>query len=216
MLTPMLRTEKLFSRLENRQHIVWDWNGTLLSDVPHAIESMNRLLIDHGLPKLEFHKYQSLFEFPIRKYYDSLGFDYSKEAFESLCHRFVDHFMAGFTELPLVDAMEPLLRKFHLKGIKQSLLSATDQKNLDHMINHFKLGDIFLHVHGIDNKFAESKLARGQELLSKVNVPKSQTVLVGDTLHDLEVGQALGIDVVLVSHGHQSFEKLQKYHADVV
>ncbi len=63
---------------------------------------------------------------------------------------------------------------------------------------------------------AGSKVARGRELIARVNEPLEQTVLIGDTDHDLEVGKALGIDVILVDHGHQDILRLQKVHSKVL
>ncbi len=208
--------EILFDRLASKRHVIWDWNGILLNDVDHAVETMNHLLGSHALPLLDRVRYQKIFDFPVKNYYDSLGFDYSKESFESLCHRFVDRFMAGFHSLPLVGRMEDMLKKLHGNNIKQSILSATDQRNLDSMILHFGLNDFFSHVFGIDNKFAGSKVVRGRELLKISGVSPNETIIVGDTLHDLEVANELGIEAVLLSHGHQCAERLRVHHAEVI
>ncbi len=40
--------------------------------------------------------------------------------------------------------------------------------------------------------------------------------MIGDTDHDLEVGNELGIDVLLIADGHQSFEKLKNVHDNVI
>ena len=69
---------------------------------------------------------------------------------------------------------------------------------------------------GISDHFATSKLARGRELLLKSDIPPHKTILVGDTDHDLDVGKELGIDVLLIADGHQSFEKLSGIHSNVI
>jgi phosphoglycolate phosphatase len=89
------------------------------------------------------------------------------------------------------------------------VLSATDQFNLDSMMDHFELRHIFKFTYGIDNKFAASKVNRGHELMSQSKFSQSETVLIGDTRHDLEVAEALGIDAILVSHGHQCATRLR-------
>jgi phosphoglycolate phosphatase len=84
------------------------------------------------------------------------------------------------------------------------------------MMKHFNLTNLFDHAFGINDKYAASKLNRGEELIGISKVPKNQTILIGDTLHDLEVGQHLGIDVLLVSHGHQSVDRLRSKHDAVL
>ena len=35
------------------KYIIWDWNGTLLDDVPLCVEIMNTMLKKRRLPELE-------------------------------------------------------------------------------------------------------------------------------------------------------------------
>jgi phosphoglycolate phosphatase len=191
-----------------RGHVIWDWNGTLLDDVEHAIATMNGLLESHALPRLDRVRYHELFEFPVRCYYDALGFDYAKESFEALCDRFVDRFMEGLAQLPLVPQMKSALETFQRLGLRQSILSAADQRNLDSMIGHFGLQDVFARVVGTADRFAASKIERGRELLAESEISPQNTILIGDTLHDREVAHELGIHVLLVDHGHHPRAKL--------
>ena len=208
--------DRVHSAIKEKQHFIWDWNGTLLDDVGHAVAVMNSLLEEHELPLLNREHYRKIFDFPVLHYYQTLGFDFEKESFEKLCHKFVDRFMAGFRDLPLIPEMKSVLMTLHREGLSQSVLSATDQPNLNSMISHFEIGNVFKHVFGIDNKFAGSKVDRGHELIRLSEIPKGKTVIIGDTLHDLEVARALGIDAVLISHGHQCPTRLRPHHEVVI
>ena len=53
-------------------------------------------------------------------------------------------------------------------------------------------------------------------MIEKSQISLADTVLIGDTIHDLEVGQELGVEVILVSHGHQSRSILEKSHDSIV
>lgn len=198
------------------EHVIWDWNGTLLQDLDHAVTTVNHLLKKRHLPLLTESSYKEKFHFPIRSYYNLLGFDLNKESFEDLCEEFVDLFMRGVFDCPLVPGARELLEKIKSLGKVQSILSASDQDSLQRMIQHFSLGTQLDHVFGIADKFAASKVYRGLELIKISNISPQKTVLVGDTDHDLEVAQALGVHVILVSHGHQDAEKLRKLHHTVV
>jgi phosphoglycolate phosphatase len=184
-------------------HVLWDWNGTLLDDVDHAVRTVNWLLGEQGLPSLDRERYRSVFGFPIRDYYVALGFDFERESFESLCERYVQRFMDGVLSVPLVNGMEAELRRLKSLGIRQSVLSAAEQADLDSMVRHFGLADVFERVYGIEDRLAASKVGRGRELLALLGARPERTVIVGDTLHDLEVAEALGIRAILVGHGHQ-------------
>lgn len=207
---------KLLNVISSKKHVVWDWNGTLLDDAHHAVNIMNHLLSEHQLPIINQKTYKELFGFPVKNYYEKLGFDFSKINFEQLSHKFVDHYMQGVSQCRPFLHSKKLLQEVKKQNKMQSILSASDQDSLNHVVSHFQLKDYFDHLFGIDNKLAGSKLNRGFDLLKEAGVPASETVLIGDTDHDLEVGKALGVEVVLLAHGHQSEERLRQVHHQVI
>ncbi len=208
--------QRLRDAIGKKQHVIWDWNGTLLDDVDHAVRVVNTLLDEHRLPRIDRDKYRQVFCFPVYDYYKKIGFDYQAESFESLCEKFVSRFMDGIPSLQLVSEMKNTIDLLHQDGLQQSVLSASDQVNLEMMMKHYELDRVFRHVYGIDNKLAGSKIARGHELIHNAGFPQSDTVIIGDTLHDLEVAQELGVDAILISHGHQCPTRLRPHHDLVI
>jgi len=55
--------------------IFWDWNGTLLDDVEECIEIINVSLVKRSLSPIDRKEYLEKFTFPIKKYYENIGFD---------------------------------------------------------------------------------------------------------------------------------------------
>ena len=69
-------------------------------------------------------------------------------------------------------------------------------------------------IFGVDNLDGATKLSRGRELvahLAEKGLLKTGHPLffIGDTLHDAEVGAALGATPILVEGGHQNGERLR-------
>jgi phosphoglycolate phosphatase len=208
--------QSLLPHLQSYSHVIWDWNGTLLSDLSHAVTTVNHLLKKRNLPLLSEETYKKHFHFPIRSYYERIGFDLANESFEELCDEFVDLFMRDIFQCKLVPGAQELLKTVKSLGKRQSILSASDQQSLDRMITHYELRPHLDSVFGIADKFAASKVYRGHELIELSGIDKKQTVLVGDTDHDLEVAHSLGIEAILVAHGHQESEKLRRLHHRVI
>ena len=75
------------------KYIVWDWNGTLLDDVPASVAVMDRLLHRRGLPGLGgIERYREIFTFPVREYYQAAGLDFEKEPFEALAVEYIEEY----------------------------------------------------------------------------------------------------------------------------
>ena len=63
---------------------------------------------------------------------------------------------------------------------------------------------------GIENDKAEGKTEAGINWISKTKISKNKILMIGDTIHDSEVAERLGIDCVLVSIGHVNKSRLLK------
>lgn len=152
----------------------------------------------------------------MKTYYEKLGFDFQKKSFESLCDQFIREYNVNRANLATLFHDVPSLLKQINATKTQSILSAAAQWHLEEITQHFKIHDFFHHRFGIDNHYAISKLERGKELIKLSNIPKEETILIGDTDHDFEVASDLGITCLLVADGHQSIERLSKFSSTVI
>ncbi|MBI5771079.1 MAG: HAD family hydrolase [Verrucomicrobia bacterium] len=191
------------------RHIIWDWNGTLLNDVDFSIDIMNGLLRRRGLPLLDRARYHALFDFPVRDYYYRLGFDPARDSFEALSVEFIGGYDERRWECRLHSGTRPALTAARAAGISQSILSAYRQETLHEIVAHFGLTDFFLRLTGLDNIYAHSKAELGRAWVAELGLPRSDILMVGDTLHDLDVAAEMGVDCVLVAAGHHPEARLR-------
>jgi phosphoglycolate phosphatase len=198
------------------RHIIWDWNGTLLDDVDYSIACMNGLLAQRGLPLLDRARYHALFDFPVRDYYYRLGFDAVRDSFEQLSVEFISAYDANRWSCRLHEAVGETLAALARTGATQSILSAYRHETLIEIVGHFGLTPHFVRLCGLDNIFAHSKAELGRALIAELALPPAEVLLVGDTLHDLDVAQHLGVDCILVAAGHHPGPRLRARHDRVV
>jgi len=193
----------------NYKHIIWDWNGTLLDDRWLCVESINTLLADRGKETLNDKNYLSIFDFPVREYYQRAGFDFTTEDFKVPALQFIDLYNKRRKECGLQENALKVLKHFKLQGISQSLLSASESGILNDMVDHYGLRKYFNKVAGLNNHYAASKLDLGIKLIKDLEIPGKNILMIGDTRHDQEVAQALGVDIILYDQGHFPGYRLQ-------
>jgi len=198
------------------QHIVWDWNGTLLDDTWLCIEVLNELLSKRGRDRITEAVYRQNFGFPVIHFYEFLGFDFESDSFERVSREFIDTYESRWlAECALHLDTNDTLSQLSRQGFSHSVLSAAEQRALETGIQHYGLHNHFSRLIGADNIYANGKIERGQEWIQNLAVPKEKVVLVGDTLHDHEVAEAMGIDCILLAHGHHSAERLSQTGAPI-
>ena len=190
-------------------HIIWDWNGTLLDDTQACVNSINVLLAKRGVPIIDVTNYRDIFGFPVIDFYRRINFPLASEDWSLVAREFHDVFLAD-TTFKLQSSTVETLKRIQSLDIGQSILSASEQSILDQMLAGYGIRSFFSHVCGVNNLYGDSKIAIGHQLLARVTLPKESVVIVGDTLHDVEVAHALGVSCVLIAQGHQSRIRLEQ------
>ena len=191
------------------QSIIWDWNGTLLNDLDLCIRTANKLLSDRKMEPITHDSYKALFSFPVKDYYEAIGFDFSKEDFSVPALQFIDLYNSGVKECSLHQTASEVLDYFNEKGIRQFVLSAMKQDMLIETLKHKGIHDRFEGIMGLSDHYATSKIERGEQLIAAYNINPQKATMIGDTIHDFEVAEQLGIECILIADGHQSKERLE-------
>ena len=55
-------------------NVIWDWNGTLINDGELCVSIVNELLLELSIPSVSLQFYRENFQFPVRSYYEKIGF----------------------------------------------------------------------------------------------------------------------------------------------
>ena len=189
--------------------VIWDFNGTLIDDLDHIVRSVNVQLANRELPQLTKEYYRAIFGFPVEDYYRRVGFNLETESMADLSSEFFATYGPGLKDCLLHDGVIETLRRFESIKVRQFVLSAMEEDLLRSMIEHLGLSGYFEVVYGLAHLEGDSKISRGRDLLRDFNIEASTTLLIGDTDHDAEVAEALGLSVALISKGHQSPERLR-------
>ncbi|MFC1527763.1 HAD family hydrolase [Candidatus Neomarinimicrobiota bacterium] len=191
------------------KHIVWDWNGTLLNDSWLSILAINILLDKYDLPAIDKEKYLEIFTFPVIDYYKKLGFDFDKTPFSVIGTEFIKEYTDRMYEANMQDSAREALEYFSEMGISQSLLSAAKQQMLEDLMKFHKLEKYFINISGLTDHYANSKVDAGKACIKELKQDTKNVLLIGDTLHDVEVADEIGAECVLIAQGHTAYDRLK-------
>ncbi|MGE0172691.1 MAG: HAD family hydrolase [Oligoflexales bacterium] len=207
--------EALLDSVRHKKHVIWDWNGTIVDDMEWCHTVINGILDEEGLNTITPRFYQQHFCFPVRNFYEKLGFNFEVHCFDALSEKFIARYLSGADKLGLRSGVKSIFQAIRNLKITQSILSASNESYLASMVKSYDIHHWFDHVFGLNNHHASSKIERGLDLMGHTNCRKEDTILIGDTDHDVEVAEALGIDVVLLQSGHQCPDKLKQTFPEV-
>ena len=196
--------------------ILWDWNGTLLDDVALCVDALNRLLERHGYTqRYDLTSYREIFGFPIVEYYRRAGFDFAKDPFEDLAESYMADYIPASAACPLMEGAVEALAAFRAAGVRQVVLSASPVTTLQQQVTERGVQHYFDRLLGLGDIYAKSKVEVGLRYLAESGFDRRRAVMIGDSVHDFEVAQALGVHCVLQAAGHQPAAVLRATGASV-
>lgn len=196
--------------MENINTIIWDWNGTLLNDTELCRKIVNNLLQERGKELLTAERYKDIFNFPVKDYYEKAGFDFSQEDFSKPADAFIDEYNKEIPNAQLHQNVDSVLKGFKNKNYKQIIISAMEHQALTYSVKTKGIHHYFDEISGINNHYAAGKLENAISIINKNNLDPTNCCLIGDTIHDHEVAEAIACNCILIANGHQSYERLLK------
>ncbi len=191
--------------MQKYKYIMWDWNGTILNDLQMNFDIENILLSRRGLsPISDIAEYHEKFCFPIIRFYERLGFDLENERFEVIAREYAHLYDEMYPAAEIFPDCERILRKIKNAGIRQLIISQTEQSYLTKQVTYFELEHLFTDILGNTDIYARSKVGVAQRWMSENSAEPSEILFIGDTVHDKEVADSIGCDCVLIASGHNS------------
>lgn len=183
--------------------VCWDWNGTLLDDAELCRQVMNTVLVDRGHePLADLDAYRSVFRFPIRDFYRSVGV--GDDHFVPAATAYLALLATRVGKARLHEGAHRTVRAIGRLGIRQVLASATVADALAQQMAPHGLDGMFEAVLTIDDPYRASKHDVIRRWLTASGLAPGEVLVVGDTNHDEEIADDLGTQFLHFEAGHGS------------
>ena len=188
--------------------VIFDFNGTLIDDCDLCLDILNLLCEEYNIGRVSKKKYLDIFTFPVYLYYKELGFNTNEEEFKLVGSKFHAYYNElSYKEVKLFKNVKNVLTA--LKGkYRLVCLSASHQKTLEKQLKYYGIYEYFDNVVGLTDTLANSKEKVAIEFVKENNLDGNEILFVGDSIHDLEVANAINADCYLLTTGHTSKKRL--------
>lgn len=188
--------------------VIFDFNGTLIDDCQLCLDILNWICEEYNLGYVSMEKYKDIFTFPVYKYYAELGFDTSTEAFKIVGQKFHNYYnKLSYDQVKLFPYVKHILEALKDK-YTLVCLSASHIDTLTKQLKFYGIYEYFNFVVGLSDTYANSKEAVAIKFMKDNNIDGSTTLFIGDSIHDLEVANAINASCYLLSTGHTSEQRL--------
>lgn len=207
----------------NHKLIVFDWNGTLLSDTRQSWLAGNACLEFYGAEPLSLQDYREHFTFPIIHFYKKVGLsvdevlarkDESNVVFQSTYERLAANARTR-------RGARELLAWIKDQGMTSIILSNYVTDKIEDHVKRLGLGAYFsaISAHtcgGTSILEKTSKVERLSEFMAKRRFKPQDTIIIGDTMEEPAIARALGLTSIGITDGYISTARLKKAAPDYI
>ena len=199
------------------KNILFDFDGTLADTAQGIVETLRESFVRLGRPVPKEEEMVATIGRPLWKAFQTLGNMTDDEAFQAVeIYRqlFMEYEIPNIRMFPGVVAM---LEQFAERGIRMAIVTSRDRHSLD----------LILQNNGID-KYFETEVTVDDHLtpkpapdmvlalLERMDIEATETLVVGDTTFDIEMGNRAGCKTCAVTWGNHSCELLQSARPDMI
>lgn len=183
------------------RHVIWDWNGTLVDDLPVVVAAVNTSLAELGEGPIDADDYRTYYTRPVRAFYDRLlGRPITDSEWSGIDGTFHDAYADAIDQIPLTADAEKAIAAVAVAGGTQSILSMWWHEDLVPEVIRHGLDQKMLRIDGNTRDAGETKARLLEIHLEKLGVNGS-SVMIGDALDDAHAAIAVGIPCVLYDGG---------------
>lgn len=200
---------------EIKKVILWDWNGTIFDDLDISLEAVNLLLDEYNKPRINKEQYYSYLDTPIIKFYSHL-FDFDITPFSVLGERFHFHYGILSKYAGLTDGVWETIKQLKELGFGQYIVSASHKDKIIPKAEELGVLEYMDDIIAADDYSASDKIERTLEYFKKREISLDNCLVIGDSLHDLEMAEKMNTGCVLLSTGHEGRQKLLNKGGNVV
>ncbi|NJM50997.1 MAG: HAD-IA family hydrolase [Sphingomonadales bacterium] len=119
-------------------------------------------------------------------------------------------------EEPLYEGMGALLHLLHGGGWQLGVATGKSDRGLHHCLDHHGIKGLFVSLQTADRHPSKPHPSMVFEAMADAGATPQQTVMIGDTSFDMEMGRAASCRTIGVSWGYHSPDELLASGADAV
>ncbi len=202
------------SKLRNKySFIIFDWDGTLMDSTGRIVSAMQATAREKQLPIPSVEAVKSIIGLSMSAVMDQMFPSADSQMRDELMEIYRYQYVEGDnTPSPLFEGTIPLLEWLKKEGIPIAVATGKARHGLERVLKESGLTDFFDLTICADEAASKPHPEMVEYLLDKASKPLHDTLLLGDSIHDLKMANNAGIDSVAVTSGANSFAELSVHN----
>ena len=192
--------------------IIFDWDGTLVDSIDWIVQCIQRAAAHYGCPVPEPQAARDIIGLSIEKAIETLFPAVDAETRAKLAAHYSQNFFSKqISPDDLFPGVSDMLRQFRRQGYRLAVATGKKASGLAKAIEATGLADLFCTTRCSDQTASKPNPLMIDQIVAELGVDKQRTLMVGDSVHDLQMAMNAQVSAVGVTCGAHSESTLQQF-----
>jgi phosphoglycolate phosphatase len=191
--------------------IVFDWDGTLVDSTSIIARALQAACRDVGEPMPADARATYVIGLGLADALAHVAPALPVERHAELADRYRSRYLGAEGDIPLFDGAAELLADLVGSGFLLAVATGKTRKGLDRALAQHGVGHLFAATRCSDEDAPKPNPEMLLHLMQRLGVTPDETLMVGDTTHDLELAARAGVQAVAVAYGAHAAEEFAEF-----
>jgi len=192
--------------------IIFDWDGTLINSIDWIVHCLQKAgaLCNCPIPGQQAAK--DVIGLSIDKAMQALFPEADEQKIVNLVHHYrEEYFSKQPSQEDLFTGVFDMLVRLKADGYLLAVATGKSRAGLDQALAGTGTGDLFITTRCADETASKPDPRMVHEIMAQTQVDRARVLMVGDSIHDLQMAQNAKIAAIAVACGAHSEDFLQQY-----
>ena len=181
--------------------VVFDWDGTLADSTAIIADALQQACRDIGAPVPDDVNARYVIGLGLADALRHVAPDLPRERHPDLVARYRHHYLAREAAISLFAGVREMLADLGAAGIVLGVATGKSRAGLDHALAQHGIGGFFAATRCADEGLSKPHPDMLLRLMDQVGAVPGETLMIGDTTHDLLLAQNAGVAGLAVGYG---------------
>jgi phosphoglycolate phosphatase len=183
------------------QLLVFDWDGTVIDSAALIASSIQRACKDMKLPVPSSRDSRYVIGLGLKDSMQHLLPNLAERDYPPFMERYRHHFLGRDHETPLFEGIDTLLADLQQAGHWLAVATGKSRVGLQRSFEQTGIGKRFHTTRCADESFPKPNPAMLFEVMETLGIAAENTLMIGDTSHDLLMAQNADVAALAVTYG---------------
>ncbi len=181
--------------------IVFDWDGTLMDSMAAIVKAIQQSALDLGLRFPTEEDSRKVIGLGLVEAFEGVWPELPKAQYADLVAAYRKNYLNEDSDLEFFSGVFEMLTELKNRGKTLAVATGKSRIGLERAIKRTKSADFFAATRTSDECLSKPHPQMLEEIINELGFDAENTLMVGDSIHDLLMANAANVDSVGVSYG---------------